>query len=248
MIRDEVRAYFAELPGMHGLVQAALSGWHGRVMPLRNGAVIAVGDFLICGGDPGREGHEALEAALLSQPRDWLIYAPGPWLEGLNRRGGFQPVKRRGFQPLQPGCRRESPCAKALPAGYTMGIMDAADARECLEAAWSRDFVREHGTAEKFVERGLGVLIRDGDGRPAAGASAYVSWPGGAAGSGAGTPAYGGLGRGQRRIGAYGGKARLSSRRMVCGLDGCALTRRVQKRRKKKSSQMLKSCAIINIP
>lgn len=179
MIRDEVRAYFAELPGMHGLVQAALSGWHGRVMPLRNGAVIAVGDFLICGGEPGREGREALETALLSQPRDWLIYAPGPWLDGLNRRGGFQPVKRRGFQPLQPGCRRESPCAKALPSGYTIGIMDAADARECLEAAWSRDFVREHGTAEKFVERGLGVLIRDGDGRPAAGASAYVSWPGG---------------------------------------------------------------------
>lgn len=173
-----LRGYFAHMPGLHGLTEAALSGWHGAVRTVTSGALLMVGDFIICGGEPGAQGKQALAAALAEQPREWLVYAPGPWEALLGDLGTFRPVVRRGFEVLSPECIRENDTAgKPLPLGYSIARMDQADAEACLQCAWSRDFVREHGSVACFLRRGLGVLIRDAAGQPAAGASAYVSWP-----------------------------------------------------------------------
>ncbi len=115
---------------------------------------------------------------MAEQPREWLLYVPGKWKALLDGLGTFRPVTRQGFQLLRPDAIREDLAAwKSLPPGYTLASMDRADAEACLTAAWSRDFVREHGSVEHFLHRGMGILVRDAAGRPAAGASAYVSWP-----------------------------------------------------------------------
>ena len=115
---------------------------------------------------------------MAEQPREWLLYVPGKWKALLDGLGTFRPVTRQGFQLLQPDAIREDLAAwKSLPPGYTWLPWIGADAEACLTAAWSRDFVREHGSVEHFLHRGMGILVRDAAGRPAAGASAYVSWP-----------------------------------------------------------------------
>lgn len=176
MMDERVRHFFAGIPGMHGLTEAALSGWSGTVRILPAGAVLAVGDFMICGGEPGQHGRQTLACMMAEQPREWLLYVPGKWKALLDGLGTFRPVTRQGFQLLQPDAIREDLAAwKSLPPGYTLASMDRADAEACLTAAWSRDFVREHGSVEHFLHRGMGILVRDAAGRPAAGASAYVS-------------------------------------------------------------------------
>lgn len=173
-----IRHFFAGIPGMHGITEAALSGWSGSVRVLPAGAVLAVGDFMICGGEPGEHGKRALACMMAEQPREWLLYVPGKWKVLLDDLGMFRPVIRQGFQLLHPEAIREDLVAwKPLPPGYTLSSMDQADAEACLVADWSRDFVREHGSVEQFLNRGMGILVRDAAGRPAAGASAYVSWP-----------------------------------------------------------------------
>lgn len=180
MTEKNLRSFFDGLPGMHGLAEAALSGWHGAVWPLARGAMLTVGDFLICGGDPGTEGRRMLAKAMASQPRTWLIYAPEQWKATLKVTALFHPAERQGFAVLTPDApERAWENLVRLPKGYTVRRMERWDAEECLTEEWSRDFVREHGTVEKFLDRGIGVLARDPSGRPAAGASAYVSWPGG---------------------------------------------------------------------
>ncbi len=179
MTEAALRGLFAGMPGLHGLAEAALSGWHGCVQPVGEGALLSVGDFILCGGAPGPAGEDALTRLIAAQPREWLIYAPGPWECLIRERMGFRPVTRYGFRPLAPGTAGNLTRWERLPAGYTMGLMERRDAEACLQAAWSRDFVREHGSADNFMARGLGVMIRDACGQPVAGASAYVSWPAG---------------------------------------------------------------------
>lgn len=178
MTDEGVRHFFARIPGMHGLTEAALSGWSGTVRILPAGAVLTVGDFMICGGEPGEHGRQTLACMMAEQPREWLLYVPGKWKALLDGLGMFRPVTRQGFQLLQPDAIREDLVGwKSLPPGYSLAFMDRADAEACLTADWSRDFVREHGSVEQFLHRGMGILVRDAAGRPAAGASAYVSWP-----------------------------------------------------------------------
>lgn len=151
MTDEGVRHFFAGIPGMHGLTEAALSGWSGTVRILPAGAVLAVGDFMICGGEPGERGRQTLACMMAEQPREWLLYVPGKWKALLDGLGTFRPVTRQGFQLLQPDAIREDLVGwKLLPPGYTLASMDRADAEACLTADWSRDFVREHGSVEQF--------------------------------------------------------------------------------------------------
>ena len=107
MTDEGVRHFFAGIPGMHGHTEAALSGWSGTVRILPAGAVLAVGDFMICGGEPGEHGRQTLACMMAEQPREWLLYVPGKWKALLDGLGTFRPVTRQGFQLLRPDAIRE---------------------------------------------------------------------------------------------------------------------------------------------
>ena len=168
-------AAFAALPGLHGVAQAALCAWHGRLFAAPAGyGVLTAGDFLLCGGMPGPQAGRLLAQAWDSQKRAWIAYAPGPWAVLLPP--GLAAAWREGFHPLAPG--RDLPVCP-LPRGYTLRPMDILDVSACLALPWAADFVREHPSPQAFLQRGCGALIRDPGGEIAAGASAYLAWPGG---------------------------------------------------------------------
>lgn len=77
MMDERVRHFFAGIPGMHGLTEAALSGWSGTVRILPAGAVLAVGDFMICGGEPGEHGRQTLACMMAEQPGSGCFTCPG---------------------------------------------------------------------------------------------------------------------------------------------------------------------------
>lgn len=216
MMDERVRHFFAGIPGMHGLTEAALSGWSGTVRILPAGAVLAVGDFMICGGEPGEHGRQTLACMMAEQPREWLLYVPGKWKALLDGLGTFRPVTRQGFQLLRPDAIREDLAAwKSLPPGYTLASMDRADAEACLTADWSRDFVREHGSVEHFLHRGMGILVRDAAGRPAGRRQRVCILALGAGSSASDAP-----GPGRKRAG-YRGGGRPAASGTVPGNGGC---------------------------
>lgn len=178
---DRAVRLFAGLPCLHGIAQAALTGM-GRVWadnPIRpRGAVAAVGDFLLCCGRPGREAAQLVRRAMASDDREWLIYAPGGWLDALGQACAYTLDTRYAFhtapQPEEAHLRRLA----ALPEGVTVQPIEGEWLSACREEAWSCDFVRAFGSDAAYAAHGLGVLLM-ADGRPAAGASSYVAYPGG---------------------------------------------------------------------
>lgn len=181
LTRDQrVAALFEGAPGAHSLVLAALEG-QGRVLvdsPVRpRCAVAAAGDFLYGGGVPGPEAKLMLRRAMGCH-EDWLIYAPGPWLAVLESIAPVQMKTRMSFdhhvQPQDAHLRR---LLRAMPEGATFQPIEGAWIDRCREAEWSRDFVSLY-TREDYEQRGLGVLLMV-DGQAVAGASSYVSYPGG---------------------------------------------------------------------
>lgn len=173
-----VRACFAAMPGLHGMLESVLCGWHGQLQwnRERTGLLLSVGDFLLCGGIPGTDGGARLAQMVAAQPRDWLLYAPGSWAACLPKARSWRRTERYAFHPLRPGNR---PPTCPVPDGISLRRMNAQDAVRCREADWSRDFVREHASVDAFLAHGLGVLVIRADGQPVSGASAYVAWPGG---------------------------------------------------------------------
>lgn len=178
---DRVFDLFRGLPGAHGMVEAA---WHGMGRawadsPARpRAAVVAVGDFLFCGGEPGPSAAHLLRAAVISEKRRWLVYAPGEWKRALDRVTPSSPCMRYAFDPhIQPEDEHLRRLLAGLPEGLTFERITGAWIAKCREAAWSRDFVSLF-TDEQYERDGLGVLaIRDGE--PVVGASSYVAYPGG---------------------------------------------------------------------
>ena len=77
---------FGDFPCLHGIVQAALSG-RGRVwcdQPLNPACAVAtVGDFILCAGEPGLSARRLMRNAIQSDRREWLVYAPGAWVNAL---------------------------------------------------------------------------------------------------------------------------------------------------------------------
>lgn len=178
---DRAAQLLTGLPCLHGIARAALTGM-GRVWAdnpvCPRGVVAAVGDFLLCGGRPGREAAQLLRQAMASDDRAWLIWAPDGWLDALGRVCAYTLDTRYAFhadpQPEDAHLRRLA----ALPEGVTVRPIEGAWIGACSAEAWSRDFVREFGDDASYASRGLGVLLM-ADGRPVAGASSYVAYPGG---------------------------------------------------------------------
>ena len=69
--------------------------------------------------------------------------------------------------------------ADRLPDGFTVIPISRDWYGHCLEEAWTRDFVSDFPSAEDFVRYGVGFLVLDPSGRPAAGASSYSVYRGG---------------------------------------------------------------------
>ena len=172
---------FEKMPVLHGIARAAVTGM-GRIWadhPLKpRCAVATIGDFMLCVGEPGMSAMHLIRAALLSERREWLIYAPGKWADKLPKEYAFAREKRWAFSPeVQPEDEHLRTLAQ-LPAGMTVQPIEGAWIQRCMEEDWSRDFVREFGTDEAYAARGMGVLLLD-NGYPVAGASSYVAYPGG---------------------------------------------------------------------
>lgn len=172
---------FHGLPGAHGMVEAARHGM-GRAWtdsPVRpRAAVVAVGDFLYCGGEPGLSAARLLRTAVSSEKRGWLVYAPGAWKSALDRVAPSVIRTRYAFDPLiQPEDGRLRALLANAPEGLTYERITGGWIGKCREAAWSHDFVSLFSD-EQFEREGLGVLAML-DGEPVAGASSYVAYPGG---------------------------------------------------------------------
>ncbi|MBQ8312881.1 MAG: GNAT family N-acetyltransferase [Clostridia bacterium] len=172
-------ALFADMPGAESMVLAALEG-QGRVLVdstvhPRCG-VAAAGDFLYCGGVPGVEAKQLLRRAM-GVHEDWLIYAPGGWMDVVRSITPVKLVTRVAYEQRQPEDGYLRSLLKAMPEGASFQPIEGEWIDWCRQAEWSRDFVSLF-THEDYEQRGLGVLLMV-DGEAVAGASSYVSYPGG---------------------------------------------------------------------
>lgn len=180
MTRDRrALALFEGMPGAHSMVLAALAG-QGRVLvdsPVRpRCGVAAAGDFLYCGGVPGPEARHILRRAM-GVHEDWLIYAPGTWRDVLQSITPVKLVTRVAYDQRQPKDAHLRSLLKAMPEGAIFQPIEGEWIDWCRQAEWSRDFVSLYSN-EDYQQRGLGVLLMV-NGEAVAGASSYVSYPGG---------------------------------------------------------------------
>lgn len=176
--RAALRPLFASVPCLHGLWEAGLNGtgraWADAPVNPR-AAVMAVGDFLLCGG----EAETALlRAAVASARKPWLVYAPGRWLQALEGVAPFRLTERQAFQPdVQPEDAHLRGLVAHLPEDVCLRPLEGPWIPWCRLQAWSRDFVSQF-TDEGFAAEGLGMLVMR-EGQPVSGAASYVRYPGG---------------------------------------------------------------------
>lgn len=177
----EGAALFPRVPALHGIREAALHGMGRGWMdaPLRpRCAVLTAGDFLLCGGVPGPSARHLLRCALLSERREWLISAPERWAEALSAVARVTIETRCAFDPaVQPKDAHLRAIMRHLPEGAALLPLEGPRVSLCRKEAWSRDFVSQY-TDEDYAKRGLGMLLTV-DGQAVAGASSYLSYPGG---------------------------------------------------------------------
>ena len=160
-----------------GMIEAGLSGM-GRAWadnPVRpRSAMMAVGDFLLCAGECGREAAHQLRAWLRAK-REWLVISPEAWRAHI---GPHELHERYAFHhDVQPEDAALRVILQALPEGVAFQPIDGEWYDRCLAEAWSRDFVSLF-TREEYAQHGLGLLLMQ-DGQPVAGASSYAAYPGG---------------------------------------------------------------------
>ena len=176
--RGALRPMYAAMPCLHGLWEAGLDGtgyaWADAPVNPR-AAVMAVGDFLLCGG----EAETALlRAAVASARKPWLVYAPGRWLQALEGVAPFRLTERQAFQPdVQPQDGHLRGLLAKLPEGLTLQELSGPWIPWCRMQAWSLDFVSQF-TDGDFAAEGLGMLVMR-EGQPVSGAASYVRYPGG---------------------------------------------------------------------
>lgn len=177
----QVAALFEGMPGAYSMVRSALHGM-GRVLadaPRQPRCAVAqAGDFLYCGGRPGPSAAHLLRAALGIHGGEWLVYAPGPWREVLGRVTPYDIGVRCAFDhEVQPEDDHLRGILSSVPRSVTFQPIEGPWVARCRQADWSRDFVSLYDDA-LYARQGLGVLLM-ADGEAVAGASSYVSYPGG---------------------------------------------------------------------
>lgn len=175
-----IAALFDGMPGALSMVLAALEG-QGRVLvdsPVRPRSAVAVaGDFLYCAGEPGPEAKHILRRAMGSG-ENWLIYAKGAWMDVLRSVVPVKMEMRVAYDHwVQPEDKHLRSLLRDVPEGAGFQPIEGEWIDWCRQAEWSRDFVSLYDN-EDYQRKGLGVLLVV-DGEAVAGASSYVSYPGG---------------------------------------------------------------------
>ena len=176
--RALLRPLYAAMPCLHGLWEAGLDGT-GQAWADAPGnpraAVMAVGDFLLCGG---AADAALLREAVASARKPWLVYAPGRWLQALEGVAPFRLTERQAFRPdVQPEDAQLRRLLEHLPEDVRLQPLEGPWIPWCRARDWSLDFVSQF-TDEGFAAEGLGVLVMR-EGEPVSGAGAYVRYPGG---------------------------------------------------------------------
>ncbi|MGN0746604.1 MAG: GNAT family N-acetyltransferase [Aristaeellaceae bacterium] len=176
--RAALRLLYASMPCLHGLWEAGLDGtgraWADAPVNPR-AAVMAVGDFLLCGGEADAA---LLRKAVRSARKPWLVYGPDGWLRALESVAPFRLTERQAFLPeVQPEDGPLRSLLARLPEDMRIRPLEGPWIPWCRLQAWSRDFVSQF-TDAGFAAEGLGMLVMR-EGQPVSGASAYVRYPGG---------------------------------------------------------------------
>lgn len=180
--RRALAPMFAGMNRLHGIAAAGLADT-GRVWAdspyTPRGAVMAVGDFLLCGGEAGPWAAHLLRCAVQSDKRAWLIDAPGAWANAVPQAVRARTVSRWAFDPaVQPEDKRLRKILTAMPENVHAVPLAGRLISCCREHEWSRDFVSTFADDADYAARGLGMLLMQ-DNVPVAGASSYVAYPGG---------------------------------------------------------------------
>ncbi len=177
-MNEWARAYFSDLPVLHGIVASGLS--HVSCQQEGNGwAALTVGDFLLLAGEPETSTGAALLRSSI-HPGDTLALLPEGWWSALAASGlCVQMLPRWAFRAVpQPEDASLRALLAELPDGFSLALIDAAWYAWCQKRQWAADFVSQFPTAADFARDGLGALLLH-NGIPMAGASSYVSYPGG---------------------------------------------------------------------
>lgn len=178
--RVMVAPLFASYPGLHGVIAAGLQGrgtlWIDHPTHPQ-GAVMTVGDFLLCGGVAGPSVKRLLRTAVQSEARTWIACGDAAWLEALCGVAPAVPQLRWAFSTEQP----KDPSLRALLENnreLSFVLVDKRWFDWCMDTAWARDFVSCFSGKEDYWRYGLGMLaLREG--APVAGASSYLPYQGG---------------------------------------------------------------------
>lgn len=167
------------------LIWSALQGIMGQVSgddPDQPSAVrTTTGDFAFFAGNPDAPGAEALirtvTVPLLGcgdrQTDKWKQRILSIWPDAqIFDRYTIEKNTRFDRERLEKYADR-------LPDGFTVIPISRDWYGHCLEEDWTQDFVSNFPSAEDFVRYGVGFLVLDPSGRPAAGASSYSVYRGG---------------------------------------------------------------------
>lgn len=179
----DVAQLFSTIPCMHGIIQAGMHGM-GKVLvdaPMRpNFAVMTCGDFLICAGEPGLSALHVLRWAMMDEDREWVAWCPGKWRSLVERlRPDMRIETRFAFDPnIPPADEQVQRILRHMTGDITIVPLEGTWVQWCRMHTWSYDFVSCFLDDAHFQRCGTGVLLLR-DAVPVAGASSYVSYPGG---------------------------------------------------------------------
>ncbi len=173
--REAARPLFDGFPGLHGLVDIALEGAMGTLHAddaARPAVALVELDFYSLAGNAGAASAE--EAVLRIKPPAGIVTSSPQW-EPLLRRvwgGALRTRTRVAFRPpVEWDRQRLRRFRGALPAGFTLKRVSAADAGRFSELADS--LVYNFPSVEAFASRGVGFGVEH-DGRYVSGCSSFA--------------------------------------------------------------------------
>lgn len=167
------------------MIWSCLQGVMGTVYadsPIKPASAMAVlGDFCFLAGKPEQEfilaeqtyGKEGF-MIMTSQDRAWETLIESSLKEKAKKVIRYATRK----EPDVFDKKKLRAFAEAVPAGYTLRMMDEELYRCCGEIMWCRDWVSQYENYTLYRKYGLGVVLLK-DKEPVSGASSYSGYDGG---------------------------------------------------------------------
>lgn len=140
-------------------------------------AMALIGDFCFFAG---KTNEELVKYKPEACSRDFLIMVPqnDDWAELIEKTYVDRANKVTRYAIKKDTCFQKEKLQAAVAAlskVYSLQMMDEALFYWCKEHGWSRDFVSQYETYDRYRELGMGVLALK-DGIPVAGASSYTCY------------------------------------------------------------------------